>query len=226
MQSSSRSSLGLPSRPCVAALLVAGASSIAMADLPANTAWYSGDPNLTGWGNQASTSSTALQHWQPFQVTSSSGWLVDTVFSLGSAYDRSTAEWSIRSGMSSGVAGTTIAGGFAVPTVTNHLGFDVVQVDIPDLFLPQGTYWLLVTAKSGAIMGTNGANSIGPTTGLHSIRNWPLFSQNYQPYSDATLSSGLTLTVAPLPGAAVSGGATLAGFGVLALVRRRRNSVV
>jgi len=30
-----------------AALLIAATSGIAMADLPANTAWYSGDPNLT-----------------------------------------------------------------------------------------------------------------------------------------------------------------------------------
>jgi len=199
-----------------AALLIAATSGIAMADLPANTAWYSGDPNLTNWGNQvAAGNPQALQHWQPFEVTAAAGWTIDTVFSVGSAFG-SRSEWSIRTGMgASGMAGTTVAGGLAgAPIVTSHLGFDVVQVDIPDLFLPQGIYWLMVAADNGSITGTNGINSIGSTPALHSIRNWPLFGQNYQPFSDARLSSGVTI---PTPA-----GASLLALGGLAISRRRR----
>ena len=220
MKTKTMSSSRLISRASIAAaMLVAATSGIAMADLPANTAWYSGNPNQSTWGNQWSQNSQALQHWQPFEVTSPAGWTIDTVFSVGAGYGSQGSEWSIRTGMgASGVAGATVAGGFAgAPIITNHLGFDVVQVDISDLFLPQGTYWLMVTAESGAITGTNGANSIGTTPALHSIRNWPLFNQNYQPYSDARLSSGVTLASVPTPA-----GAGLLALGGLAIIRRRR----
>lgn len=200
----------------LALVAVSGLASAAMADLPANTAWYSGDPNQTGWGN-GSTNGAGLEHWQPFTVTDPAGWTIDTVFSLGSAFSSTSGQWSIRSGMSSGNAGTLVAGGSNVPFILgSHLGADVIQFDIPDLFLPQGTYWLQAAPNSGGITGSNGANSIGTTPPLHSIRLWPLFNQFYQPYSDAILSSGVTLATIPAPSAAA-----LLGLGALAMRRRR-----
>lgn len=197
-------------------LAISGLASTAMADLPANTAWYSGDPNQTGWGNGSPTGG-GLEHWQPFTVTDPDGWSIGSVFSLGGAYQSTLGQWSIRSGMSPGNAGTLVAGASHVPfIVSSHLGLDVIQFVTPNLFLPQGTYWLQATADNGAIVGTNGANSIGTTPPLHSIRNWPAFSQIYQPYSDAILSSGVTLATIPAPSAAA-----LLGLGALALRRRR-----
>lgn len=197
--------------------LVAAATSTATAALPANTAWYSGDPNLTSWGNGWSVGSQNLQHWQPFEVTSPAGWTIDTVFSLGAAFDQFGSEWSIRSGMGPGNPGTTIASGLgAGASFSQHAGATVIQIDIPDLFLPQGIYWLQVSTKNSTIIGTNGANAIGSTPALASIRNWNLFNQYYQPYSDARLSSGVTVVV-PTPAAAA-----VLGFGGLALGRRRR----
>jgi hypothetical protein len=119
--------------------------------------------------------------------------------------------------MSSGNPGTTIAGGNAgAPIITPYMGRQVVQIDIPDLFLPQGIYWVQAAAFSGAISGTSGTNAIGTTPNLASIRNWPLFGQFYQPFSDTILSTGVTLVI-PSPSAAA-----VLGLGGLMISRRRR----
>lgn len=201
----------------VAMGLAAAVTSTVTAALPANTAWYSGDPDLGGWGNGWSSNPNALQHWQPFEVTSPSGWTIDTVFSLGWGAAQDGGEWSIRSGMGTGNPGTTISTG-SVPgaIISQHAGVNVIEIDIPDLFLPQGIYWLHVSTSNGVINGSSGANSIGSTPGLHSIRNWNLFGQYYQPYSDPRLSSGVTLVI-PTPGAAA-----MLGLGGLVMSRRRR----
>jgi hypothetical protein len=96
-------------------------------------------------------------------------------------------------------------------------GKTAVEVDIPDVFLAQGTYWLEVasTGDFGTILGTTGTNAVGTTPALHSIRNWPYSDQYYISSPWPTLSSGVTGVVVPEP-------ATLSLLALGGLLLRKR----
>lgn len=185
---------------------------------PVNVLWYSGDPSdiiNQHWGNSSYVDNPdALTHWQAFTVTDAEGWNIDTVFALGNNYDRPTGGWSVRTDMSRGNGGTTIASGTGDIIANNNIGTNnVIEIDIDDIFLSAGTYWLEVsTIGGGTIFGTDRSNAIGSTPNLHSIRNWPNFDQNYQPYSSYTLSSGVTGSVVPVPAAVWLFGSGLIGL--------------
>ena len=199
-----------------AALFVMVLANAAFA-LPANVLWYSGDPTeLYDWTNSAGSA----KNWQPFTVTDAAGWNVQSVFSVGTIYSGTTAEWSIRSGMSTGVAGTTVASGVGAIITTPVAGYTAIEVDIPDFVLPAGTYWLEVASTGfGSIKGSNGSNSIGTTPNLHSLRLWTQSNQIYQPYGDTILSSGVTGSAVPEPATL-----SLLAMGSLSFLRRKRKS--
>jgi len=123
--------------------------------------------------------------------------------------------------MSPGNAGTTIASGVDSIALSAIGTKSAIEVDIVDQYLAPGTYWLQVApVGTGSISGTDGSNSIGTTPALNSIRNWPLFSQIYQPYSDFTLSSGVTGSVVPVPAAVWFFGSGL--LGLVGIARRKK----
>ncbi|HYC99963.1 MAG TPA: hypothetical protein VEB22_01950 [Phycisphaerales bacterium] len=188
----------------------------AMAQMPTNTLWYAGSPTGTHWGN-ATTGQAPITHFVPFVVSDAAGWRVDGLFTVGEVFNGSSAAWSLRSGMSSGNGGTVLSSGVSVPSVGAVDGATGVIVDIPDIDLAPGTYWLEVTPASGSIFGSNGSNAIGTPAGVPSLRNWPFFSQSYAPYSDAILSGGVIGSVLPTPGAA----SLLCAGGLIAFRRRR-----
>jgi hypothetical protein len=198
----------------IAALLIVVLSNAAFA-APTNVLWYSGDPAGGSYGNSAGTA-TSLTHWQPFTVTDALGWTVDTVYSVGDNYGNPTAEWSIRTGMSSGNPGTTLFSGIGAIVASPLAGKTAIEVDIPDVFLAQGTYWLEVaTIGTGGIEITTGTNSVGTTPTTSAIRNWPYSNQYYINSPWPTLSSGVTGSVVPEP-------ATLALLGLGGLLLRKR----
>lgn len=188
----------------------------ALAQMPANTLWYAGSPTGIHWGN-ASAGQAAITHFVPFVVSDAAGWNVGALFTVGEVFDGSSAAWSLRTGMSPGNGGTVLSSGVSVPTISAVDGAIGVIVDIPDITLAQGTYWLEVTPANGSIFGSTGANAIGTPAGVPSLRNWPFFNQSYAPYSDAILSAGVIGAVSPTPGAA----SLLCAGGLVAFRRRR-----
>ena len=157
-----------------------------------------------------------LTFWQPFTVTDALGWTVDTVYSVGDVFDGTNAEWSIRTGMSSGNPGKTLFSGAGAIIASPLAGKTAVEVDIPDVFLGPGTYWLQVaTIGIGGINATDGTNPVGTTPALSAIRNWPSSSQYYINSASPTLSSGVTGAVVPEP-------ATMALLGLGGLLLRKR----
>jgi hypothetical protein len=206
-------------RASVTALCLAFLSTSAAA-LPANTLWYSGDPNLSHWGD--GTSPTELQHWQAFDVTAAAGWDIGSVFMGGDSYGNTTAQWSIRIGMSPGNPGTTIASGVGPVTTTPLGAAQIIDVAIAPLHLASGIYWLEVAPVSvGEIWGTNGINSVGTTPPLASLRNWAFSGQFYQPYDDFRLSEGVAGVVTPTPEPA---SLALLALGLAGLGLRRRKT--
>ncbi len=173
------------SRCAVGLFLSSVACGVAHAD------WYSGDPyaEVTTWpqftDNLSTTSQTRAMTFDNFTwVPGSGGGVIDVVgghfhnFNSGPLTTIDTAYWEIRTGMSSGVAGTLVASGSGATTnyaTSFTQGGSTVQgvsVDITNFALPAGNYWFGLaigsTNPAGAgwfVASTHGANGIGGPLG-------------------------------------------------------------
>ena len=163
------------------------------------TQWYNGDfDDVSGSRNELSSGVTALVY-DNFIVPASDGhWIVTTVFSNNLSDATITgADWSIRSGVSSGNGGTIVASGSKAPvtvTPTGRSGFGLVEYTVAvsgfNIALPPGTYWLSVTPISANPQSydstTSGANAIGqpPGNDLNSFFDSPTFGANFNAQSN------------------------------------------
>jgi len=207
------------------------------------TLWYNGDlPSGGGVVNEESSSTGAARMFEDFTVTSAAGWLVDRVWSNDSMSFQGVtrAYWSIRSGMSAGNAGTTIASGLSLATqtptghVNGRLLFPEYTIEVSGLnvFLAPGTYWLCVSPdvgndpiNSGTFRSyasvTFGANAVGVPPGNNGsgFLYWPYGGYNYAPsLFNQDFSMGVGGVVVPEP----SAGMLLLASGGLWLFWRRR----
>jgi hypothetical protein len=214
--------------------------------------FYGGDfdssnPNANGLfnGNNISSGETA-QTYQNFIVPVGQTWTIDRMWSndLTDGTSYTTADWSIRSGVSDGNGGTVIAsasGVAATDTPTGRGAFnlteDTIQVTGLNVTLGPGTYWMQVTpdgSGSGSSFNSNtfGLNAVGSSISDQQFFNGPDFGANFsnantQGISFSNFSSGLAGTIS---GSAVPEPAslTLLGLGAFGLMthawRRRRQA--
>jgi hypothetical protein len=147
--------------------------------------WYNGDDN--GVNSYFSTDSPGYSGivYDDFNVTSSGGWEVNGVYgNFLDLSDVTTANWEIRSAVSSGNGGTLVASGTsaaAVTSSTDSFGGTLYNVSITGLNfdLAAGTYWLgiqPVASAFGYVVTTSGANAVGTPGGNNGNS---FFSDNY-----------------------------------------------
>jgi hypothetical protein len=216
--------------------------------------WYNGDFNgqrTLANGNGITPNGNASGNYNVYDdfTVSSPGWIVSDVFSNDDTnFLTTTAHWEIRSGVSSGNAGTLVAGGdaAATQTLTGRTAFGLpeytFEVSGLNVLLSAGTYWLTV-APIGPGTGnsfdteTFGANAVGtpPGNNGNSFINAPVLGINYQPAINFTGDNptdfsmgvigtlqGQSLDVPEIdPGSAASALALLAMGGTLLNSRRR-----
>jgi hypothetical protein len=160
----------------------------------ADTLWYSGDfDSQAGYSNVRSTiSSNATVMFERFDVTDGNGWGVTSLWSDNFSPDNSffsggvtQADWSIRTGMGTGNAGTILFGGIGSLTLTptgrkyvTPVGTNLeykLEITGLNVYLPPGEYWMNVTPYSAggvAISSTGGANAIGTPFGGNDPGLW------------------------------------------------------
>jgi len=146
----------------------------------AQTLFYSGDLNNSGFVNQISGPNE--QTFDVFKITDPGGWKISSIFSndfqqLTPADTVPTATWSIRTGMSTGVGGggTTLFSGTnaATQTATGRLGGGFVEYTIGvnlsslGIILGPGTYWLQVSPVDGHGRWIN--STTGGANGIHAV---------------------------------------------------------
>jgi len=144
-------------------------------------------PNITGGV------SFSAQVYQNFVVPAGQTWTVDRLWSNnltdGTAY--TTADWTILSGVSVGNPGTVVASASGVAASDTATGRtfvgvyteDTIQVTVPNVVLPAGTYWMNVTpdgSGNGLSYSSNtfGLNSVGSSTSDQQFFNSPPTSFN------------------------------------------------
>lgn len=216
------------------------------------TGFYEGDPNLptTGLTNiDNPTGVSGFNNGNPYFadvyesfVVPAGGWTVDEVFSNdGMDFSTATADWQIRSGMSSGNGGTVVASGSDAASIqtstglTDSDGQTIYTIDVGGLDIPlsQGTYWLTVEpvgTPDSAIIGTNGANAVD-AAGI-AIDNFPAIGENYLgPVGSAgatKFSMGLDIvsneSSAPEPGTVLLAASAFLGLWLARKARRTRES--
>ncbi|MCW3055839.1 MAG: hypothetical protein JWN14_5009 [Chthonomonadales bacterium] len=152
----------------------------------AQTLFYSG--NLTNSGNTNQIGAGNEQTFDVFKITAPLGWKLSSIYSndfqLAAPPDvATTANWSIRTGMSTGAGGggTTLFSGTTVatqtPTGRTAGGFPefTVGVNISSLgiILGPGTYWLQVSPVgahnrwfNSTTSGASGVNAVNGNNGL------------------------------------------------------------
>jgi hypothetical protein len=218
-------------------------NTTAIAQAPPGSLWYNGDADfVNGLANERNTIVSQAAVYDDFHVTGGPMWHVTSVFSRDQADTTITgADWEIRTGISSGNAGTLIASGTTstpLVTPTGRIIFGrpeyTVQVTGLNLMLPTGpTYWLNVTPIGNGTnrsfnSTTSGLNAVGmpPGNNQNAFFNSTFFGFNFAPTSQVgqpyDFSNGVIGTVVPEP-------ATVAlltcGVGALLIaVRRRRSS--
>jgi len=233
-------------RPALLALALTGALSLnvsVIAQPPPGSLWYNGDFNgVNGLANERNTIIPQASVYDDFNVANPVGWNVTAVFSDDLISTVVTgADWEIRTGVSSGNAGTLIASGTTnspVVTPTGRSGFGLTEymVEVTGLnvflpMLPAGQhYWLNVTPVGNGTgrsfnTTTSGANCVGAPCGNddNSFFNAGYADIYFRPASNyvgypVDFSDGVIGTVVPEP-------ATLAlltcGVGALLFALRR-----
>jgi hypothetical protein len=183
----------------------------------AGSLWYNGNfDGVNGSPNEINPSVPGNSYtFTDFNVTDPGGWNVTGLYSnnlMESSFTATTAAYEIRSGVSSGNAGTLVFSGTAPATKTltgrSGVGLDEYTVLISGLniHLDPGTYHLSVTPigpGSGRSYNstTSGANAVGTPAGnngndfLRSV----IFSSNYAPTTHPDHSNGVIGTVAAPP---------------------------
>jgi hypothetical protein len=161
-----------------------------------STLWYNGDfamvspnPAIT---NGVSFAGTDGRVYVDFNVTSATGWDVNSVFSnnIISVTGITQASYEIRSGVSVGNGGTLLFSGTAAATQTatgrtfSTFNEYTIRVSGLNIHLGPGTYWLNVApVGSGtgfsANSATAGANAVGSPAGNNGNEFWKSGSSNY-----------------------------------------------
>jgi hypothetical protein len=197
-------------------LFLALAASPLFAD---STLWYNGDLNgVSGLSNEVNTTITQSYVFDDF-IVPAGGWTLTDAFSNDLMnFTASGADVEIRSGVSAGNGGTLIYGAYGVAdtqTATGRSGFGfteyTVAVDLPDVYLAAGTYWLAVAPDGPGgrsfISTTSGANCIGTPCGNDgdSFFESSYFGQNFEnasaqlDASPADFSMGVSAGGSPVP---------------------------
>jgi hypothetical protein len=211
----------------------------------AGTIWYNGDFNgANGLANEIGGEfSPAAVVYDDFVLSSTT--TINYAWSNNQMDPTSitSADWEIRSGMSSGNGGTLLFSGTsaATQTATGRSAFGrneyTVMVSGLNITLGPGTYWLAVApvvtdGVSGSFVSTtSGLNSIGTPPGNddNSFLNAPGFGLSFVPASDevgapADFSMGIGngRVTTPEPSQTVAFGVGLFGLvGLIAIARRR-----
>ncbi len=201
----------LPRRPAWRLRVVLSLTSIvffafAFPARASETLFYTGDPNnqesIGDYYDPLGGPLPLSQIFEPFTVTSSSGWDINSVFFTEldlAAYPISSAEWSIRYGMAPGFGGVKIAGGTS--QTLGKSGTTTLTVSGLNLILPPGTYWLNITpnSESGRLFAdaTSGENSVDANLQGAALWNEPGV-QHCSP-TNLDFSAGATGEIVPEP---------------------------
>ena len=202
------------------------------------TLWYNGDfDGVNGLVNQGAGSPSVAYVYDDFTISSGT-WTLTGAFSnnLMSTFADS-ADVEIRSGVSAFNGGTLVYGAYGVSfsqAPTGRSGFNLqeytIAVDLPNIVLGPGTYWLMVApALTGVsfVSTTSGANCVGQPcgTGNNSFFYSVDFGGNFNPATDyltpADFSMGVIGTSSAVP---ESSSLIMLGSGLVAaagIVRRR-----
>ena len=223
--------------PLLAALLAVVPSRSGSAFELIETLWYAGDFDGSG-GYLNSVGTGTWKMFETFSVPDAPGWHVKQIWSSGfnvAADSVLQAEWSIRTDMAPGDAGTILAEDIS-PVTQTPTGRSYVVVMPPlnspeytyrvtglDLVLPPGQYWLNVTpiAFQAVISSTAGANGVGTPIGdAGTALVWSSDgSHDYASVADG-FSMGVAGSVVPEPEVGALPVA-LAALGLLRCVRGR-----
>ncbi len=194
--------------------------------------FYGGDPDLEHGYNDGNNGITTTWSFDDFDWT---GGRVSGLFGNYIEFGDTTItgmEFEIRSGISSGIAGTLVASGQAtsftwISTGQDIFGFDIYRgtADVTDFDLSAGTYFLgfrpVSTGTGGTIiMTTKGVGGVGAPLGngnSFTVVDAGLPISTVFRGTPFDMSQGLL--VVPLPPAAWMG---LGMLGLMGLVRRRR----
>jgi hypothetical protein len=201
--------------------------------------YYNGDPDLiNGLSAETDTFSNGFQSKIYENFDNANGTVSDVFGNFFINTKVVGCDWEIRTGMSPGNGGTLLASGRSdfgngelsvTPNGFDAFGFQGfnVALDIPDLALGNGQYWLGLSVVGSLDGGrafaqeTSGANSYGsPINDNQAIWNAPAFGVSYgdalQNSGQGNFSYGVNTRV-PAPGATA-----LLGIGGLVAARRRR----